>query len=166
MSEEIIKVTKAELLRRIQAGYEQLEGIIAPLSEAQMTAPGVNGPWSVKDNLAHLTVWQDYLEGRLQGILTNTDPPEFMPGFESEDAQNEHIYQQHKERPLADVLAGFRASYQRVVAAVQAMSEEALNAPSPWDASGNPIWPVIVGNTYEHYEEHGGIIQRWLEARA
>ena len=43
-------VEKDDLVRRIQNGYRQFEAILAPLSEAQMTTPNVNGPWSVKDN--------------------------------------------------------------------------------------------------------------------
>lgn len=159
---EPIYVEKAELLKRIQAGYDQFEALLAPLSEGQMTEPGVNGSWSVKDNLAHLTVWQRYLLDQLQGILTQTKPAEFMPSLSSEDEINEHVYQENKHRPLAEVQADFRAVYQQVLAAVQAMGEEALNAPSPWSTSGNPIWPFIVGNSYGHYEEHGGFIQRWL----
>ncbi|HEY7356374.1 MAG TPA: ClbS/DfsB family four-helix bundle protein [Ktedonobacterales bacterium] len=155
-------VEKDELLRRIENGYKQFEAILAPLSAAQMMTPEVNGSWSVKDNLAHLTVWQDYLLSQLQGILNNQEPPEFMPGLATEDEINERIYQQNKDRSLAEVQAAFRASYQRVLEAVQAMSAESLNAPSPWSKSGNPLWPFIVGNTYGHYEEHGGIIQRWL----
>lgn len=164
MSEPVPEtVEKAELLRRIQAGYDQFEAILAPLSEAQMTTPSVNGPWSVKDNLAHLTVWQNYLLDQLQGILTSQKPPEFMPGLSSEDEINERVYQENKDRPLGEVQAAFRASYQRVLAAVQVMSEEAINVPSPWSTSGDPLWPFIVGNSFGHYEEHGGIIQRWLE---
>lgn len=155
-------IAKAELLRRIQTGYDQFEAILAPLSQAQMTSPDVNGPWSVQDNLAHLTVWHQYLLSVLRGILTNQEPPEFMPGLSSEDEINEHIYQENKNRPLAEVQADFRASYQQVLAAVQEMSEEGLNSPSPWSKSGNPLWPFVAGNTYGHYEEHGGIIQRWL----
>jgi hypothetical protein len=155
-------VEKAELLRRMQAGYQQFEALLAPLSEVQMTDPHVNGPWSVKDNLAHLTVWQDYLLSHLQGLLTNQKPPEFMPGLSGEDAINERIYQENKDRPLAEVHTAFRASYQRVLAAVEAVSEEALNVPLPWRSS-SPLWPFIVGNTFGHYEEHGEIIRRWLE---
>lgn len=155
------KVEKAELLKRIQDGYAQFEALLAPLSAAQMMTPDVNGPWSVKDNLAHLTVWQDYLLSRLQGISSGKEPPEFMPGLTTEDEQNERIYRENKARPLAEVQTAFRASYQRVLSAVQAMSEESLNVPIPW-RDNNPIWPAIVGNTYGHYEEHGDIIRRWL----
>ncbi len=155
-------IAKNELLSRIQAGYTQFEAILAPLSDAQMTTPHVNGPWSVKDNLAHLTAWQDYLLSQLEGVLAHQEPPTFMPGLSTEDEINERIYQENKDRPLTEVQAAFRASYQQVLAAVQAMSEPALNSPLPWRASGDPIWPFVAGNTFGHYEEHGGIIQRWL----
>lgn len=160
---ESIEFTKAELLERIQGGYNQLEAILAPLSETQMTNPTVNGTWSVKDNLAHLTTWQDYALSQLQGVLAHKEPPEFMPGLSGEDEINEHVYQENKDRPLAEVLAAFRASYQQVLAAVQATDEEILETPAPWSKSGDPLWPFIVGNTFGHYEEHGGNIQRWLE---
>ena len=60
MSDPTRPADKAALLAMIQAGYEQLEVLLATLSPEQMTIPGVNGSWSVKDNLAHLAAWQGY----------------------------------------------------------------------------------------------------------
>jgi len=159
-------IQKSALLEDIRTGYQRLEAIIAPLGAAQMTTPTVNGTWSVKDNLAHLTVWQNHLVSQLEGIRANEKPPAFMPGLSTENEINERVYQQNKDRPLASVLADFQVSYQRVLAAVEAMSEEALNAPAPRSTSDNPIWPFIAGNAYEHYAEHGGNIQRWLVTTA
>jgi hypothetical protein len=155
-------IAKATLLDNIQNGYNQFEALLTPLSEEQMTIPAVNGTWTVKDNIDHLTAWQDYLLNQLQGILDGQQPPAFMPGL-SEDEINEGFYQENKDRPLAEVIADFRLSYQRVLASVQSISEEALNVPFPWSKSDNAVWDLIAGNTYEHYEEHGGIIRRWLE---
>ena len=87
-----------------------------------------------------------------------------MPGLSTEDEINERFYQQNKDRPLADVLATFRTLYQSVLETVEAMSEETLNAPFPWRKDGNPIWPLIAGNTYGHYQEHGNIIRSWLSS--
>lgn len=154
--------SKAELRSRIEAGYRQFEAILAPLTEEQMTTIPINGDWTIKDNLAHLTVWQDYLLTRLQAVINRQHPPEFFPAsLTTEDEQNEYFYQKNKDRPLSEVLADFRASYQRVLATIQAMSEESLTAPVPWKEGGDPLWPSIVGNTYGHYEEHGDIIKRW-----
>lgn len=154
--------TKAALLERIQAGYKQFETLLTPLSEEQMTTPGVNSAWTVKDNIAHLTTWQDYLLDQLEGVIADKEPPEFMPGFSTEDEINEHVYQENNDRPLAEVMTAFHVSYQRVLTAIQAISEETLNAPFPWRKEGNPAWSLISGNTYKHYQEHGDIIRIWL----
>lgn len=166
MSEPIRPADKAALLANIQAGYAQLEALLASLSEEQMTIPGVNGSWSVKDNLAHLTVWQSYQAARQEGVLSGIEPSDPVPGIETEDEINEYIYQQYKNRPLAEVLADFRASYQRVLTATQALSWEALNEPFPWYDNNVPVGAYTIGDTYGHYEEHRGIIHRWLEAQA
>jgi hypothetical protein len=166
MSEPVKPADKAELLTNIQSGYEQLEGLLAHLNEEQMITPGVNGSWSIKDNLAHLTVWQNYQAARQEGILDGIEPPDPAPGLETEDEENEFFYQRHKDLPLADVLADFRLSYQRVLAATQALSWEDLNKPFPWYDNNVPVGSYTIGNTYGHYEEHREIIQRWLESQA
>ena len=154
-------IAKDALLDNIQTGYKQFETLLAPLSEEQMTTPSVNGAWSIKDNIAHLTSWQDYVLRQLQGVMAGKEPPEFLPGLSTEDEENEHFYQENKDSPLTEVLAAFRVSYQRVLATVESMSEKTLNAPFPWE-EGRIVWTFIAGNTYEHYQEHGNIIERWL----
>jgi hypothetical protein len=52
--------TKAQVLGRIWADHALLEAMIAPLSAVQMTQPPADG-WSVKDVLAHITVWEGLL---------------------------------------------------------------------------------------------------------
>ena len=166
MSEPVKPADKAELLANIQAGYDQLEALLASLSEEQMTTPGVNGSWSVKDNLAHLTAWQNYQAARQEGILNGIEPPDPAPGLETEDEENDYFYQLYKDRPLAEVLADFRASYQRILAATHALSWEALNEPFPWSDNDVPVGAYTMGNTYGHYDEHRETIQRWLESQA
>jgi hypothetical protein len=47
--------SKAELVAMRRALYAHLDELIAGLSEQQLHMPGVNGDWSVKDHIAHLT---------------------------------------------------------------------------------------------------------------
>jgi hypothetical protein len=158
-------IAKADLLRQIAEGYAAFQALLTPLDEAQMITPTVNGPWSVKDNLAHLTAWHDYLTGVLRGVRTGEQPASFVPGA-TEDEQNEHLYQAHKDDALEDVRRAFAASYAEVVAAVETLNEEALNRPAPWSDAPYPVWGTVAGNTYGHYAEHGAIIHRWLAGEA
>ena len=165
MSEPVRPADKAELLAIIEDGYKQFEALLASLPVERMTIPGVNGSWSVKDNVAHLAAWQSYQASRQQGVLEGAEPPDPAPGCETEDEINEYFYQRHKDQPLAEVLADFRASYQRVLAATQALSWEALNEPFPWYDNNVPVGGYTLGNTVGHYELHSEFIQRWLESQ-
>jgi uncharacterized protein (TIGR03083 family) len=155
-------IARAVLLDRIQAGYAQLEALLASVNEAQMTTPTSNGSWSIKDHIAHLTGWQGYLLDQLQGVLTDTKPAVFMPELSTVDEVNERFYHEHKDRPPSEVLAAFRTSYQRVLSTVEALSEEALNAPFTWRQDVASVGLLIAEDTYEHYREHGDTLQRNL----
>ena len=50
--------TKKQLLEAIEVEQKALDQLLAELSLAQMTQPGIVGEWSVKDVLAHLLEWQ------------------------------------------------------------------------------------------------------------
>ncbi len=154
-------IDKTQLLNDIRSSYTNLETVLAPLSAEQMTTPGVNGSWSIKDNIAHLSAWQRVLLNRLEAVRNNTAPSEELYDEETVDTLNERFYQQDTSRSLDDVLAEFRSLYQQVIEQVQALSNDDLNRPLSW-REGEPVWPTIVGNTNEHYQEHAQIIQDWL----
>ena len=51
--------SKKAFIDDAQAKYQTLKALLADLTEAQLTRPGVcgKGKWSVKDMLAHLHEW-------------------------------------------------------------------------------------------------------------
>ncbi len=159
-------IEKATFLDKVQSAYEHLNTLLASLSEEQKTTPGVNSSWSVKDNIAHITAWQDLLPARIQSWVAGKPPAEFLPEFKAEDEVNEYLYQQNKDRSLAEVEAAFQSSYQRAFAAVESLSEEALNAPVKSESQIAPVWRYINGEICEHYEEHGNMIRRSLVGHA
>ncbi|GHO46496.1 ClbS/DfsB family four-helix bundle protein [Ktedonospora formicarum] len=166
MSEPHKPADKAALLASIRVGYDQFEALLDSLSEEEMVISGVNDSWSIKDNIAHLAAWQTYHATRMEAFLDRgEEPPDPAPGLDTEDTINTYFYEKNKGRSLADVLADFRSAYQRVFAATEALSWEDLNGPFPWYNNDIPVGAYTMGNTIEHYEEHGEIIRRWLEAR-
>jgi hypothetical protein len=154
---------KAQLLDEMNSGYTVFENTLAPLDEKQMTTSGVNGDWSIKDILAHLTAWQRYLVIRLQAVGRNEEPAVHGPADKDVDEMNARFYEENKSRLLAEVMGDFHATYGRAVEAVQALSNEDLFEPQrfAW-MKGNALWELVAGNTYEHYQEHIGSIQAWL----
>ncbi|HJT55306.1 MAG TPA: ClbS/DfsB family four-helix bundle protein [Ktedonobacteraceae bacterium] len=163
-----VQMNKSSLLDEMSSGYTVLDNTLATLGRQQMTTPGVTGDWSIKDILAHLTAWQDYLLIRLQAAARNEAPPvQAVLGAEDEDSAtdkiNAHFYEENKFRPLGKVMADFRSTYEQVVEAVQALSDEDLFEPKRFAWMKNyPLWELVAGNTYEHYQEHLQSIQQWL----
>jgi uncharacterized damage-inducible protein DinB len=51
-------LTKPKILELIQTERANLEATLSQLSQEQMTRPGVEDGWTVKDTLAHLSVWE------------------------------------------------------------------------------------------------------------
>ena len=152
--------SKTELLTAMQTGFDAFERLLDSLSDEQMTTPQVNGAWSVKDNITHLSTWQSYA---LEAIQTARQGRAFVHPWHnlSEDEANEQIYQQHKDRSLADVRNEFRSTFQLLRDGVLMMSDEELNRPYINENDRLP-WQTVAGNSYDHYQEHSEIIQRWL----
>lgn len=50
-------MNRDQLLGRVERAWEDLRALYAGLDGAQLLVPGVAGAWSVRDLLAHVTVW-------------------------------------------------------------------------------------------------------------
>ena len=152
---------KVVLLADINDSYTKFKAQLASLSEEQLTTPGVNGTWSIKDNIAHLSAWHKVLLARLLAVRDLTHYEDAITGLDV-DTVNERFYQQDKTRSLNDVLAEFDTSHQQIVQTLEGMTDEQINKPQDW-LGGQPVLSYIAGDTVEHYEEHSQIIQTWLD---
>jgi hypothetical protein len=150
---------KSELLERIRAKRKELAMTIVELSE---------DGWNVKDQLAHLATWE-----RGIAFLLQKRPRYAGMGLDKAswhdltmDEINAVIHRQYLDIPLEDVLAYYQEAHEELVAALNALKEEDLFQPYSYyqpDESGAdseaPIINWIVGNTYDHYDEHLEIIR-------
>jgi hypothetical protein len=161
--------TKDELLQRIDRAYTALEETIGQLSDEQMVAP-IDDSWSAKDLLAHVTAWEQlmlhfHIGGRPFSEIAQIDSVTY--GNSSIDEINAAFYQRDKDRPLQEVLDAFRRSHEQLLMTLGQMSEaELYKSYTPAgrgpDSAGQLIdW--VVGDSYEHYEEHRATIQTWAE---
>ena len=160
-------ITKAELIERMQSGYAAFEALLAPLSAEQLSMPGVNGEWAIKDILAHLTAWQTRVSMRLEAIARHEEPQLDPVNTDEEmDAFNAEIFRANRMRPSDEIQAGFRAGAEKLQANVAEVNESDLFEPgrSAWQ-DGAPLWENIAGNTFEHYEEHAPMIEAWLASQ-
>ena len=162
MTEEM---TKARLLDLLRAARAEWDALLAQIPPDKMTQPGVGGHWSVKDNIAHMTHFErwhaDRIDEALHGVRYTPAPFDRM----SVEEQNAVIYDQHRDQPLAEVLAESRAAYEKLLQGVAAQTEAFLTQPQTIEgASGpSPVWQMLESDVYGHYPDHIGSVKQWLE---
>ena len=157
-------IDKASIFNEMRTNYAALEEILAPLDKTQMTTREVIDGWSIKDILAHIASWHHRLLTWLDAAIRNVEPAISGPdSVEEMDALNAQFYQENKSRPLDEVLTEFRTTHQQIMDIIQVMREEDLISPQrfAW-TQGSPLWQLVAGDTYEHYQEHRKQIQVWL----
>lgn len=148
--------TKAELLAQVRAMYAALDGAIAPILPAQMCVPGVNGAWSVKDTLAHLTFWHRNLLARFRGIAAGQQVS--ASTAIDDDAWNLRCFVANRDRALDDMLADLWRTQQAIVDAIETLPESLLFTAGPHGAA---LWEAVDSTVLGHYPEHIAQIDQW-----
>jgi len=161
---EQVRMTKARLLELNRREHDRLDALVGPLAEPEMVEPGVQGVWSIKDILAHVAAWEARCIGQMEAGLQGKASPLFAS--RDVDQVNEQIWRENRDRPLADVRAGFDRSFERLTAAVEAVAEADLVAPDrlPW-LEGSPLWLLVAYNAFDHYPRHAARVDAWLRGR-
>ena len=159
----------AAVRERITTEWTALQDVIERLSEVQLTQPGRDGGgWSIKDHVAHISGWEEYL----LGVLAH-DPAHKAFGLDAAtfetldtDGLNARLYERSRDRPPAEVLVTSKRTHERVLESLATISDDDLGktiAALAGDPSDNRtlLWK-IAANTYEHYAEHRGWILEQL----
>ncbi|HVN15883.1 MAG TPA: hypothetical protein VMT73_09110, partial [Anaerolineales bacterium] len=142
----------------------------------RMTMKGVSGNWSIKDILAHILAYEQYIADRLEEVRagqvyvpcktqTALDAfrdefgyPDFGSPLLNEDGPNEWIIEKYKNIALDDIVAQELQAFTSILSSIERMSESLLNQ--------HNLFERIANNTYRHYHEHAVEIRRWLKSTA
>jgi hypothetical protein len=143
-------MNRTTLLATIAAGRERLDAALAGLAPEPML-DRIDETWTRKDVIAHLEAWERRVVEHLATLRSGGAPD----GSVETDELNERFFTKNRDRPLDDVLAGERAAYRAVLAAIDGASYEELfdGHHFAW-TEGDPLADWFRGNTDEHYDEH------------
>ena len=153
--------TKEELLTAALSGRHTFAALIHSLDAAQMVVPGVEADWSVKDIVAHICSWEASMCRWLDMVVRGETPDRPLSDADI-DRMNAGFTAVNTPKSLDTVLAEFAALEAQIIAAVTAVPEDALFTPGyyAWRAPENPLWYLVGGNTFWHYDEHTPSIQK------
>lgn len=160
-------ISKKRLLADLAAGRASWEALLRQVGPDRMELRRVNGEWSVKDTVAHVTAWEQRPLVWLAAVRAGTwpQPPEWPVNL-GEDGINAWIFAANRGRRVSDVLNEARQVFEQLVHALEPVAEQDLTAIGRFEwLGGNSLAASISGNTLEHYQVHGDAIRAWLEQR-
>jgi hypothetical protein len=161
---------KSELLNWLQEEYRQWEVLLDQIGPERMEQPGVNGDWSMKDTVAHLTGWQPRVTANLQAAQRGeSEPPPSWPAhLQTDDEINAWIYESNRGRSVREVLDESRQVFQQLRNVVGRLPEDVQieqvhQGPRVYHLvwlNGQRFQP---GEFFDHFhDDHEPDIRAWL----
>jgi hypothetical protein len=145
---------KTELFRRISEARARIDAAIDRVPDARKGEIALYGLWSMKDFIAHLTVWERYALD-VAGALSNGREPRYQFGAVPVDQINAETYEANKGRSLADIRAEAVATHAELLAMIEAAPDAMLFDGNYWPyTQGHSFKAWISTNSYKHYDEH------------
>jgi uncharacterized damage-inducible protein DinB len=154
------------LLPPVDKGWAELDALVDSLGPIGLTKVGSDG-WAVKDHLVHIAAW----EHSLLALLDRRDRRAAMgvsKTAEDTDAINAEVWSLHQSKTPEQALAYFHETHALLMAFLSRLTDADLQRPyndyQPDDkrdpSENRPVGDWVAGNTYEHYAEHIGWINR------
>ncbi len=157
-------MNKPDLLAWLDHEILLWESLLSDFGPARLDLPNVNGQWSMKDVIAHLTGWNRKHVARLNAaLLGQPEPtPPWPSTLQSEDDINSWIYSTNKDRSVEYVLETCRDSLRQLRSFVMRLPEDAqINDFYRQWQSGNQSFPI--GEFFDHFhDDHEANIRSWL----
>jgi hypothetical protein len=145
-----------QVLRRLDAAWADFEASYAGLSDAQLLIPGVQGQWSVRDIIAHVTWWEEEALKHLPLVHQGGRPPRYSVQYGGIDAFNALMTERRRHLALAEVLRQHDDVHARLLAYARAAPEELY-------ARETRFRRRLRLDTYGHYPLHAKVIRAWRE---
>src|SRR5262249_41780951 len=177
--------SKSALLVAMRSGRADWDALLARIPVAALDEPGVEGVWSVRQIVAHISGYEAYCAAFL---IDRRDPgaralqmhdafwqaeldaychnvPDFPARLaDTDDDQTNAVVVATLDRlTTAEVITRERQDYQRLLAAVEALTEQELA--QPWAPGSRSILAILPGQCYAHYATHTPAIKHWLTQR-
>ena len=155
-------VTKANLAQAIYTGRRSFDVLVSACTPGEFGEPVLDNGWTVKDILAHVTLWETCVCDWVRAVQRGEVPQRPAPGYtwETMDQYNEDSYAAKRDCVLDEVQADYRASGVAILSVLSQVTDEDLNSPY-FEDTGVELWRAFCANTTDHYREPGELNLAW-----
>jgi hypothetical protein len=169
--------TKKQFISKLLQERDKFELLLNRVGYSRrMTLKGVSGKWSIKDVLAHILAYEQYIADRMNEILhgehytpcrTQTALDAFLdefgyPDFGSplldDDGPNAWVVEKYQNVSLEDIVSQELQAFSSVISTLEKLRDDQVQQ--------HNLFERIANNTYKHYREHIRDIRDWLKSNA
>jgi hypothetical protein len=147
---------RRQLLQRLEKAWLEFKESYAGLPDSQILEPGVQGKWSVRDILAHVTTWEEEALTHLPLILKGGRPPRYSIKYGGIDAFNALMTERKRDLPLSEVRRQLDEVHSRLIDYVSGAPEEVFTQETRFRRR-------LRLDAYGHYPKHARAIRAWRE---
>lgn len=167
------KLHKEIFLTRLLMERDKFELLLNRVGYTRrMTLKGIAGRYSIKDMLAYIWAYEQYLADRMNEIanghaytpcktksaldafLDEFGYPDFGSPLLDEEYPIEWIIEKYRNVSLDDLVAQEIEAFAAIVSTLKSMNETVINR--------HNLYNRIIKHTYEHYHKHVHEIRHWL----
>ena len=152
---------KDEIIRRVKSARRRWDDLLGRVDDGLALRPGAEGELSVKDIIAHVTWYEREVVRMLRSRIMDVSGLWAL----GPDDRNAAIFDEAKGMSLEDVRAESARVFAALIDQLDQLPEDAYadasrfsKMPPEWEP-----WNLISGNTFGHYPDHTGSVQRLLE---
>lgn len=159
-------MTRDEIITALDTTRNDFLAAVDGLTDDQLQEPGVNGDWTVKDMMYHISLWEAELVTLLWQVASGMSPTTVHFTQTHFDQTNQQWYLQGKNRTLEMVRQDFVSVHNQVKRRLVDFSEEDLNADQrfSWQRE-HPLWEWVGSDSFLHEPEHTAQVLAWRKSR-
>jgi hypothetical protein len=154
--------TRAEQVESLRADQKFWRDLAAEVLPERYADPGPMGEWSFADMAGHLLGWRNRTIARLDALgRGEPDPaPPWPPALDDDGPINDWIRQHDADRAPEQLVADYDASYDRLIAAIEAVPDAMATDPDAFPWLEGPL-PDADFTSHLH-DEHVPDVRAWL----
>lgn len=161
---------KDHILSALREQFNQLEELLASLSEEHIIMPSFDDNWSIKDVVNHLWGWQQISIARMNAGVFNREPefPKWLTNFpgnwdESASQTNAWIYKNFHNQTWADAHKNWQEGFLQLLDLAGQVSERYLLDGDRYVWLKGYSLAFVLLASYEHHQEHLEKLIVWLQ---
>jgi hypothetical protein len=153
-------VDKVELIRTMREAHQRVSSAIEHVPDDHLREAVMAG-WTGKDVLAHMAWLHDHSARVIEALRAGRQPYERADASNSTDAVNQRTLREHQSDPPQLTRRAFDESFNRLLAALEPVTEEELFANDRWPwLDGEALVETILWDSSRHYDAHRDPLER------